>query len=477
MQVFNPYMPSWEYVPDGEPHVFGDRVYVYGSHDRFRGHAFCLNDYVCYSAPVDNLKDWRYEGVIYGRSDDPLNKDGSGCLYAPDVTQGPDGRYYLYYVLDNQNIVSVAVCDTPAGRYRFLGYVHDKDGNNLGARPQDEPQFDPGVLTEGDLTYLYTGFCWLWNDKRHGPMLTVLGPDMLTIVEEPIFVLPSGPYVDGSVHAHSGYRGHEFFEAPSIRKFGDTYYFVYSSVVMHELCYATAKDPRGPFTYGGVIVSNTDLHIDTYKPANKPMFYGANNHGGLVQVGDKHYIFYHRHTDGTVFSRQAMAEKVQILADGSIPQVQMTSCGLNGGPLEGKGTYPAYIAINLFTDKENLYTGGAAENHFWLDGCFPRITQEGRDGDEEPGYIMNMIESATCGFRWFDCKDVRCVSICVRGYCSGYFDVKTAWDGEVLGTIPVKFSTIWKDYTAAISIPDGVQALYFTYHGSGQASLKSFTLA
>ena len=63
-QGFNPYLPSWEYIPDGEPHVFGDRVYVYGSHDRFNGHAYCLNDYVCYSAPVDDLKDWHYEGVI-----------------------------------------------------------------------------------------------------------------------------------------------------------------------------------------------------------------------------------------------------------------------------------------------------------------------------------------------------------------------------------------------------------------------------
>ena len=26
----NPYLPSWEYVPDGEPHVFGKRVYIYG---------------------------------------------------------------------------------------------------------------------------------------------------------------------------------------------------------------------------------------------------------------------------------------------------------------------------------------------------------------------------------------------------------------------------------------------------------------
>ena len=37
---------------DGEPHVYGDRVYVYGSHDRFNGHVFCLNDYVCYSASI-----------------------------------------------------------------------------------------------------------------------------------------------------------------------------------------------------------------------------------------------------------------------------------------------------------------------------------------------------------------------------------------------------------------------------------------
>lgn len=99
-QAFNPYLPSWEYIPDGEPYVFGDRVYVYGSHDFYNGHVFCLGDYVCWSAPVDNLADWRYEGVIYPKTEDPLNRDGKMCLYAPDVTVGPDGRYYLYYVLD-----------------------------------------------------------------------------------------------------------------------------------------------------------------------------------------------------------------------------------------------------------------------------------------------------------------------------------------------------------------------------------------
>ena len=105
----NPYLPSWEYIPDGEPHVFGDRVYVYGSHDFFNGHVFCLGDYQCYSASIDDPSQWRHEGTIYKKTDDPLNPAGEMCLYAPDVTQGPDGRYYIYYVLDKVNVVSVAV--------------------------------------------------------------------------------------------------------------------------------------------------------------------------------------------------------------------------------------------------------------------------------------------------------------------------------------------------------------------------------
>ena len=121
-QAFNPYLPSWEYVPDGEPYVFGDRVYVYGSHDYYNGYVFCMGDYVGWSAPVDDLGNWRYEGVIYEKTADPLNKDGKMCLYAPDITMGPDGRYYLYYVLDKVSLVSVAVSDSPAGPFSFYGY-------------------------------------------------------------------------------------------------------------------------------------------------------------------------------------------------------------------------------------------------------------------------------------------------------------------------------------------------------------------
>lgn len=87
-------------------------------------------------------------------------------------------------------------------------------------------------------------------------MTMTLEADMLTVAEEPVFVLPNAAYGKGT-----GFDGHEFFEAPSIRKRGEWYYLIYSSVVMHELCYAVSKDPRSGFRYGGVVVSNADIGV------------------------------------------------------------------------------------------------------------------------------------------------------------------------------------------------------------------------
>ncbi len=454
---FNPYLPSWEYIPDGEPYVFGDRVYVYGSHDIFNGHVFCMGDYVCWSAPVDDLADWRYEGVIYPRNADPMNADGEMCLYAPDVTVGPDGRYYLYYVLDHLDIVAVAVCDTPAGKYEFYGHVHYPDGTLLGRKAGDEPQFDPGVLTENGVTYLYTGFCGHGDKSRHGAMMTVLGPDMLTIQEDLRFVVPGVEYQAGT-----GYEGHAFFEAPSIRKHGDTYYFVYSSTPMHELCYATSKDPRGGFKYGGVIVSNCDLHVGD--EPNLPKAYGGNNHGSIIEINGQWYIFYHRQTNATWYSRQGCLEPITILPDGSIPQVEITSCGPNGGPLPGKGEYPAYIACHLFDSKRQMITGAPGSAY---------VTQDGKDGDEIPGHIANIHDTTTIGFKYFDFQDVKTITLVTRGYAGGAFQVKTEPNGPVLATLKMHNTNLWHATTEPIELPKGKQALYLTYVGGGNPMLKS----
>ena len=463
-EAFNPYLPSWEYIPDGEPYVFGDRVYIYGSHDIFDGQVFCLGDYVCYSAPVNDLGNWRYEGVIYKKTDDPENKDESMCLYAPDVSVGPDGRYYLYYVLDKRNYVAVAVCDTPAGKYEFLGYVHYKDGTRLGQREGDEPQFDPGVLTENGKTYLYTGFCARGDKSRTGAMLTVLAEDMMTIEEEPIFVAPGVENPE-----KRGFDGHEFFEAPSIRKRGDKYYFIYSSIVMHELCYAMADDPRGPFEYKGVIVSNADIGIGTYKPADKPSMYGANNHGSIVEIEGEWYIFYHRHTNNTWYCRQGCAEKIAFLEDGTIPQVEITTSGLSGKPLIGKGVHMAYTACNIFTDVDHLYVGA---DHV------PMIKERQDEGMDKPEpYIAGIDNSATIGFKYYDCKDIKSIALKVRGYGDGVFEVRTSIDGPVLAEIEVHNTNIWTEISGDLNLEDGVYPIYITFNGTnGNLQMLSFEL-
>ena len=54
----NPFLPMWEYIPDGEPRVFGDRVYIYGSHDTAGSDCFCDYKLKVWPAAVDYLNNW-----------------------------------------------------------------------------------------------------------------------------------------------------------------------------------------------------------------------------------------------------------------------------------------------------------------------------------------------------------------------------------------------------------------------------------
>lgn len=219
-QVFNPYLPAGEYIPDGEPHVFGNRVYVYGSHDRFNAAIFCVNDYVCYSAPVDDLSAWRYEGVIYKKKQDPLNKLGIRLLFAPDVVQGVDGRYYLYYAYDFLGRMGVAVSDKPQGPYEYYGHVRYADGREWGSRSGDEFPFDPGALVDDDgRVYLYSGFATkvpfimsrFHNLRNSGGVGMELEQDMLTIKDKIQLIFPQKDN-----NPPKEFAGHAFFEASSI---------------------------------------------------------------------------------------------------------------------------------------------------------------------------------------------------------------------------------------------------------------------
>ena len=102
--------------------------------------------------------------------------------------------------------------------------------------------------------------------------------------------------------------------------------------------------------------------------------------------------------------------------------------------------------------------------------------QDGKDGDEEVGYIGNITNGTTAGFKYFDCKGVSRISVTTRGYALGKYEVRTAWDSKILGEIQVEFSNVWETKSAEITLPDGVNAIYLTFRGDGNSMLKSFTL-
>lgn len=475
-QAFNPYLPSWEYIPDGEPHVFGDRVYVYGSHDRFNAPMFCMNDYVCWSAPVDDLSDWRCEGTIFRKNQDPRNRLGLRLLFAPDVCQGRDGRFYLYYAFDFMGLMGVAVCDTPAGAYQFLGHLHYPDGTLWGRRRGDPFPFDPGVLVDDDgRVWLYSGFALstpalVTGGKKlgsDGGVVVELEPDMVTLRGEPKLLFPTkGP---------GAFPGHAFFEASSIRKEGDTYLFVYSSQQNHELCYATSKRPDGGFVYGGTLVDQGDLFLNGNREESKGVNYLGNTHGGLLHLGEDWYIFYHRQTNRHSYSRQACAEKLERNPDGSFRQAEVTSCGLNGGPLRGEGWYEARIACNLWS-KEGVgrYDGRGVRRKL---RAHPYFTQSGKDREDRGDqYIANLRDGAVAGFKYFDLRDLSRIVLEIKG-AEGCMEVSVTPDFQTVAA-RVEFgpSEYPVGYETRIAVPDGIWPLYFRYRGPGAMDFHRFCL-
>ncbi len=81
-------------------------------------------------------------------------------MWAPDVTQGPDGRFYLYYCLNFHPEIGVAVADRPEVPFEFHGHVHYPQTINEGRKLAEFMPFDPAIFTDEDgRVFLYYGFC------------------------------------------------------------------------------------------------------------------------------------------------------------------------------------------------------------------------------------------------------------------------------------------------------------------------------
>ena len=268
--VGNPYLPLWEHIPDGEPYVFEDpdhpgkyRVYIYGSHDT-RITDYCGRELVVWSADVDNLNEWRYDGEIlrvsHNAEGEPLDAQGlSDVLFAPDVAvkTEPDGSrmYYLYpndQVGGRQNLI--ARSPRPDGPFEVCNWSKDNPDMTEGVLG-----FDPAVFVDDDgRVYGYWGFQRSYAAELDPETMCTVKPDT-QIIED---MIPGGQEDDTF----------RFFEASSIRKIKDKYVFVYSRwtndgefglpVTNYTLAYAYSDNPLGPWTYGGTIIDGRAREID-----------------------------------------------------------------------------------------------------------------------------------------------------------------------------------------------------------------------
>ena len=354
----NPYLPKWEYIPDGEPRVFGDRVYIYGSHDIAGSNKFCDHVLKCWSAPVDDPGNWTCHGDIFrvGKTrDHETDTDWTGdnsSLFAPDVVE-KDGKYYLYAYIE-QKKGCVAVSDRPEGPFKLLSQYKYSIPEEVCA---DGQFIDPGVFVDDDgRVYIYCGYL--------KSFLAELNPDNMYEVLDGTLV---ENFIPCEERPEDGFDSHDklFFEAASMRKVGDTYYMIYSPNSCPKLAYATSDSPVGPFKFRGFIV---DSGID---------YSGGNDHGSIMNVNGQWYIFYHRMTNGTIMSRRGCVEKIEILPDGTIPMVETTSLGFQDS-LNPYEITDADIACVL--------TGGAFISER---NVFER-------------FIRNITEETVIGYKYFD---------------------------------------------------------------------------
>ena len=481
-QVYNPFLPDDVYIPDGEPHVFGNRIYLFGSHDMEGGESFCMLDYEGWSAPIDDLSAWESAGTIYSAKQDPLYSEERPYMYAPDVVKGNDGRFYLYYCLAGwkgnggyDGPISVAVSDEPNGKYEYWGFVKNIDGT-----PFNEcVVFDPALINDNGTIRLYIGTSlpWGWNISALNRPLTAgiasgmyhrpksefkpnsnpLGAYMVELEEDMLTVRGQAKNILSNKSLISSFKGHAFFEGASIRKIEDTYYFIFSSQKNHELCYATSKYPDRDFVYGGTIISTGDVGIDGRKEKDRLNVTGT-THGSIECIDGQWYVFYHRLSHGTDYSRQACAEPITIEKDGTIKQVEVSSCGLNGGPLEINGSIPATKAC--------IITNGHMP-HISNQKCkkaIPMVTH-----NDKEHFVTNIENDTIIGFKKLNYRSSKVsINLVYRGSGNGkiyfYHDIEE----EPIGMMEYSDALEWNVVGTELTVKIGIESLYLVFKGTGK---------
>lgn len=369
----NPYLPLWEYIPDAEPYVFEDpdnpgkyRLYVYGSHDTLKT-AYCGTDLVVWSAPVEDLSDWRCDGVIF----ESVVNGTADVLYAPDVALVEENGKKTYYLYPNNQswgrTTMVCKSDRPDGPFEVVNW---KEGSTT--ETEGVLGFDPAVFVDDDgSVYGYWGFVESWWGKLDEDNMSALKEGETSKRNIPSYDQMTAFDYDPTqfnIVQDENVGKWGFFEASSIRKVGNKYVFIYSRNGLQEeptgknysqLAYGYSDSPEGPWKWGGIIVDAMGEIIPNDNGGYDRTFAGGNTHGSICEINGQWYVFYHRNLH--TYARQAMVEPITVewdeesVADGGEVRISMAEVTSNGFFIEGLNPYVKHSAGIV-----SYLTGGAS---------------------------------------------------------------------------------------------------------------------
>jgi hypothetical protein len=407
LQAQNPISPPGVYIADPSARVWKNKMFIYGSLDESPDY-YCSNRYHVLSSP--DLIHWQLH-----RNSFVSKGDGDGVPYSDNQLYAPDciyrnGTYYLYYCLAG-NGEGVAASKSPTGPFKTGQVIKGAE------------QIDPAVFIDDDgQAYYYWGQFSAKGAK--------LNPDMLSIDQSTM--------VDGLVTE----KEHFFHEGSYVIKHNGLYYFVYAHIGRQDrptcIGYSVGKSPLGPFKYGGVIIDNAGCDPAVW-----------NNHGSLVEFKGQWYVLYHRATHGSITMRKACMEPISFLADGSIPEVPMTSQGA-GKPLD------AFSRIG-------------AENACLMSGNVRITLIEGQSDNEQLSAIRNGDRAA---WKYIDFgKGATRFKVRVHSQAGGKIDIAGDYPwGASFGTINIPVGSEWVTLTCDVRNLNGLHTLWLRFSG-GEGNL------
>ncbi|MBR3531155.1 MAG: family 43 glycosylhydrolase [Bacteroidaceae bacterium] len=496
LTVGNPYLPLWEHIPDGEPYVFEDpdqpgkmRVYIYGSHDS-RITDYCGRELVVWSASVDSLYKWRYDGEILkvdkNAKGEPFDSVGTAdVLFAPDVTLVTDANgKKTYYLYPNDQVGGrnglIAKSDRPDGPFEVCNWNNDNPYVTDGVL-----RFDPAVFVDDDgRVYGYWGF-----ETSNG---AELDPTTMATVK------PGTKIVENMISGCKQPGEFRFFEASSIRKIKDKYVFIYSRFTKdgefglpttnYTLAYAYSDHPLGPWTYGGTIIDGRAREIneqgDTIASANP----SGNTHGSICEINGQWYVFYHRQSGLDEFARQAMVAPIEVkVEEGPGGKVEIT---------EGEYTSEGFALDGLNPLERHSagiacwYTGPKPAVHEWPNNTFYGSYVKSSYGTDDKfaapyelrnntNQVVNNTDGSIVGYKYFNFtetkekNDLKLLLRLIPEGIDGKIEVMidrpwASQGGKSLGAIELKADMPKTSTEVSIPLPDlaemtGKRAIFFLF--------------